>query len=999
MISYRFKPKDVFTSNGDFFIVTRVLKDKIIAIKRPINLKGKLSDNWQSAVFQLDDKTDVATLNQSQQNELPTTSIAEVGSMVMYGEEIYMYCGNADLALGAMVLSKPYLINIDGLIMDIEDNFDGQSLELLLPKNIKQPLDSDKNIVIFEVAPAQRAIQTITKIEPIIQEETTAKAEFIPVASNASDRDVKLPPNYFEYLQVGVQFNFWKNLSYTDFITISLPANRYPRRYSSELERQLVNFRLGDYNRIDIYNQPTQSYSLSENESVYPDWKLKTDSEFPTGTGIKFKKTDEGIVVGKIVIPNYQTFGSTAIVKNDFVKNINLRLLGEAKYPLFLFHPEVYQGGNKEFKNSPKDLFLTISKFPLTGSKSKGFNSIEDKPIGSTQFPEKTRAQLQKEKTISISNKSLNYKSYDDKFEQPLMFVPYEYAEEITTSYPSYVFPEGRMGSPNQNVVDSLIQPYTYEYSWQLYSLISETVSKKSSDDEIRNQILEYFDYQNLSVIQNKNPELYWKISKLVGKAITMYLENLPKKKKSKVQSDAISNVVLFINNLHINLRTHEEPNNNNTISIRNLEDWKRYELTYQTIGEEINKFYNEIGELILENPYNIKTVYGSQEYFSLTLQEHREFLKSCHKFIKNSIKKAKGVASKTEVEFSINNNLQGFMSNYSSAINFAWERGKRDFGQFLVKGGRSYRDWNVFKIEIGYHYKVEVEIHTFEDPIVAKEFDQLVFDTCYDFGEKVFSIEGLFQKIYLLENLLPIYGYYQFMEESGVGVSYEDISTDIRFRTWLMEAAIFEPISTNLIAEIERVFDSQYQFYDNLLKLVKKFVPNNSRKQSWRNEFWEVPTVNLGKALNERFNQLVAQDEGMYKRFKEFIGEYEKKLPESFYINNRKESFGNIMMFLSYNSDYVVNDLKSLFEKLKKNTDVKNLLEGKVTAEDLLLKLYGGGSLVQVVEEEEDEPEVVVETVDETVNVEEEINWDDIDTDDIDIMLDIDFDEDSIEI
>ncbi|MGA0212666.1 MAG: hypothetical protein ACO3JH_06745, partial [Flavobacteriaceae bacterium] len=480
MISYRFKPKDVFTSNGDFFIVTRVLRDKIIAIKRPIDLKGKLTGNWEYAKFELGEKTDVAILNQSQQNELPTTSIAEVGSMVMYGEEIYMYCGNADLALGAMVLSKPYLINIDGLIMDIEDNFDGQPLELLLPKNIKQPLDSDKNIVIFEVAPAQRAIQTITKIQPIIQEETTAKAEFIPVATNSSDRDVKLPDNYTEFLQVGVQFNFWKNLSYTDFIAISLPANRYPRPYYVELERHIVNFRLGQYNRVDILNQPTQTYSLSENESVYPDWKLKTDSEFPTGTGIKFKNADDGIVVGKIVIPNYQTVGSSAIVKNDFVQNITLRFLGDAKYPLFLFHPEVYQGGNKEFKNSPKDLFLTISKFPLTGSKSKGFNSIEDKPVGSTQFPVKTRAQLQKEKTISISNKSLNYKNYDDIADRPLMFVPYQDAEEIRTSYPSYVFPYGRTGSPNENVVSSLIQPFQNEYSWQLYSLISETVSKKS---------------------------------------------------------------------------------------------------------------------------------------------------------------------------------------------------------------------------------------------------------------------------------------------------------------------------------------------------------------------------------------------------------------------------------------------------------------------------------------------------------------------------------------
>ena len=122
------------------------------------------------------------------------------------------------------------------------------------------------------------------------------------------------------------------------------------------------------------------------------------------------------------------------------------------------------------------------------------------------------------------------------------------------------------------------------------------------------------------------------------------------------------------------------------------------------------------------------------------------------------------------------------------------------------------------------------------------------------------------------------------------------------------------------------------------------------------------------------------------------------ENLPDSFYRNNRMDYYGTVIMFLSYNTNIVVEDLKSLFEKLKKNTDVKNLLEGKVTAEDLLLKLYGGGSLVQVVEEE-DEPEVVVETVDETVNVEEEINWDDIDTDDIDIMLDIDFDEDSIEI
>jgi hypothetical protein len=989
MISYRFKAKDVFVSNGDFFIVTRVLQDKILAIKRPIDLKGKLRDNWQSAVFQLDDKTDVKSLNQAQKGELPTTSIAQVGSMVMYGEETYMYCGNADVALGAMVFNKPYLLNIDGLIMDIEDNFDGQPLELLLPKNIKTPLESNKNLVVFEVAPPQTAVQIFTKIEPVVQEESAAEKDFIPKAMNAPLNNTFKSNSYPSNnnvpidLKIGVQYKFFQlGKNFSDALYFSIPTLDYPDYY--RWERNTIAFIQDRFNQT-LINQPTYVYTLSENEAVYPDWKLKTDSEFPIGTGMSSKK-GYNIVLGKIVIPVYESTDGS--IKNDFV--IIREKTYDTKIACWVFHPEVYQGGNKVFENSPNDKFLTITKFPLAGTKKDRANAIANKPIGSTQFPIKTRAQIKKLNVITLNDIDANNQDAIN-VDDPYMFIPYTFAKETEERNPDVIFPKGRMRAGNENVLDSLIQPYTWEYSWKLYNVISGAVSS-TSNDEIEKQILDYFDYQNLAIIQDKNPALYTKLIELIDKSVDTYVKNLPKKKKIKTSNDAIYYVLCEIEYFNIQVEYTDANGNfkridsnyflNELDSLIGNNDYAIIHNPFIYLKNQVDKIFNTISQ-------NRPKV-DRNTYYLLTVDEFVDFKRALQKFeteltalIKqNTIQK---------LQFSLDINGVAFVSNFSSAKDLSFPK-------------YTYKNYTFEKLTYSYsnrtdisgtsfygYYDFILSFSNFEDDSLNDEFASTIKNAYLQLIQNISRLEGFFEKWQLLDQLLPIFGYYQLIENTNLGTTYEDVSTDIRFREWLIQA-LFVEFDDDFVVQMSSFLEYQKDFYVQAINHIKEFSTKGTR-------------FNSSSDFVRSFNLSVKKSSLFYENPDD--ADNSRKLQEDLYENFPEEfkgkdgfstTFGTYQTYVSYNPKVVLDRLSNVLNLMKQNTDVKNLLEGKVTAEDLLLKLYGGGSLVQVVEEE-DEPEVVVETVDETVNVEEEINWDDIDTDDIDIMLESDTDEDSIEV
>jgi len=983
MISYRFKAKDVFVSNGDFFIVTRVLQDKILAIKRPIDLKGKLSDNWQSAVFQLDDKTDVKSLNQAQNGELPTTSIAQVGSMVMYGEETYMYCGNADVSLGTMIFSKPYLLNIDGLIMDIEDNFDGQPLMLLVPKNVKVPLESNKNLVVFEVAPPQRAVQIFTKIEPVIQEESAAEKDFIPKAMNAPLNTVFKSNNYNSAtnvptdLKIGVQYKFFQSgKKFSDALYFSIPTRDYPDAY--RWERNAIAFVQEIFNNT-IINQPTNLYTLSENEAVYPDWKLKTDSEFPIGTGMSSKQ-GYNIVLGKIVIPVYSE--TDGLIKNNFV--IFREKTYNTKVALWVFHPEVYQGGNKFFENSSNDQFLTIAKFPLAGTKKDRENAIANKPIGSPQFPIKTRAQIKKLNVITLNDIDANNREVID-VEDPYMFIPYTFAKETEERKPDVIFPQSRMRAGNENVVDSLIRPNTWEYSWKLYNLISGSVST-TSNDEIEKQILEYFDYQNLAIIQDKNPALYTKLIELIDKSVNTYVRNLPKKKKIKASSDAIFYVLCEVEYFNINVEYKDVNGNFQRIDtnsyLYNIQELIK-DNEFAIIHKPLIDLQNQYDNIFKSISPNRPTI-NDNNYYLLTVDEFVQLKNALQNFEielnalidENDIQK---------LQFSIDVNGVAFVSNFSSAKdltfpkytykNYVFEKLSYSYSNRTDVSGTSF---------YGY-YDFILSFSNFEDDNLNDEFAFNIKTIYLQLIENISRLKGFFNKWQLIDQLLPIFGYYQLIENTNLGTTYEDVSTDIRFREWLIQA-LFVELDDDFVVQMSSFLDYQKDFYVQAINYIKEYSTKPRKNSS--NDF--VRQFNLSVKTPSLFYE--NPDDSLDVR--KFTEDLYKSLPEEF---RGKEgyytTFGTNQTYVSYNPKVVLDRLSNVLNVMKQNTDVKNLLEGKVTAEDLLLKLYGGGSLVQVVEEE-DEPEVVVETVDETVNVEEEINWDEIDTDDIDIMLDIDTDE-----
>lgn len=959
MISYRFKAKDVFISSGYLNIVVGVSNDSILTIQRPIDLKGKLSGNWDTMIYKLTEKSVINTLNESQQAALPKTAIAEVGSMVMYGEQIYMYCGNADVALGAMVFDKPYLLNIDGLLEDVEGNFDAVPLQLLLPQNIKQPLESNKNLVVFEVAPAQRAVQLITKIEPTIEEDPKqqASSKLIPLLKNTRTGTRGTYRNSPLVVLQGFTLPFNQDDLYNNGLPYTILGEG---KYRTEQSTWVI---FGGM--ISSGGGGSLTYISSEGEQLFPDWKVTTDSLYPIGTKLRSNKTgeyDNSVIFKVIGIELFDTmFGRFPARSND-------------KNDAYINHPETYLGGNKYFAPSQEDLFLLLGKQPLFGTKKDGLLSIWYKSIGSTQFPLKTRKQLESGFTRypSASVVESNLENYYNDDIAPSNFYPKSFKDTIEQKDPLLLAGE-----------DFFKNRYSINYSWEAFKLLSDINAKSNSStskNDVVQKLMEYFDYNNLNIIKDKNPKLYEKINDLMAKSIKLYIENLPNKKITINQSDSVEYFLMYLG--RVAYRFVGEQNERITydldFDIRQGGN-SQMSLFRDTDDERLNIIFKNYVKLIddfVNNDFHL-------EQYDFLIPKNR-----INEIVQNYVAMSKFAMDKfVELDYrvvSFDPNMYGslYLSNFVAGYDYTDifnKYGEPFFSTLNFGEARGYwGDKRNYRYSFNF-VNLQIDVTREND---TKENIKIYRTEIQRLHSVVLDNFLLLKRLNHLGKFIQVFKYYDIASKK-VDVNFEDITNDIRFKYYLRFANLIGHFQEEDFKNVLKIFETIREVAGSTASFATLVTAGNNFEDIFGGNF-DIKLLDFDPTVFDYGNPRTV---------------YKKLIDDGFNVDEYAQVASTMLDIILLEPKLVVQYFKKMTDGMKQNTSFKLLLEGSQTPEAMWLQIFGGGVSTVSIEEEEEEPEVVVETVDETVNVEEEINWDDVDTDDIDIMLDIDFDEDSIEI
>ena len=959
MISYRFKAKDVFISSGNLNIVVGGSNDKILTIQRPIDLKGKLSGNWDIMIYILTEKSYINILNESQQAALPKTAIAEVGSMVMYGEQIYMYCGNADVNLGAMVFDKPYLLNIDGLLEDVEDNFDGAPLLSLLPQNIKQPLESNKNLVVFEVAPAQRAVQIITKIEPTIEEDSKqqASSNLIPLLKNTrTDRS-----NYYKNSVLTILQGFTLPFNQDELYNNGLPYTIIGEgRYRTE---QSTRYIFGGM--ISSGGGGSLTYILSEGEQLFPDWKLTTDSLYPIGTKLRSNKTGEyeNSVIFKVIgIELFDTmFGRFTARSND-------------KNDAYINHPETYLGGNKYFARSQTDLFLLLGKQPLFGTKKDGLDSVWYKSIGSTQFPLKTRKQLESGFTRypSASVVENNLESYQKDDIPPSNYYPKSFKDTIEQKDPLLLAGENFFKNR-----------YSINYSWEAFKLLSDINVKSNSStskNDVVEKLMEYFDYNNLNIIKDKNPKLYEKINDLMVKSIKLYIQNLPNKKITINQSDSVEYFLMYLGRVAIRFLAegNERISYGLDFDIRQGGN-SQMSLFKDTDDERLNIIFKNYVILIddfVNNDFHL-------EQYDFLIPKNR-----INEIVQNYVAMSKFAMDKfIEFDYRVVNfdpNIYGslYLSNFVAGYDYTDTFNKYNepfFSQLNFGEARGY--WgDKRKYEYSFNFvNLLIEVLQEDD---TKENIKIYRTEIQRLHSVILDNFLLLKRLNHLGKFIQVFKYYDIASKK-VDVNFEDITNDIRFKYYLRFANLIGHFQEEDFINVLKIFETIREVAASTASFATILTAGNNFENIFGGNF-DIKLLDFDPTAFDYGNPRTV---------------YKKLIDDGFNVDEYAQVATTMLDIILLEPKLVVQYLKKMTDGMKQNTSFKLLLEGSQTPEAMWLQIFGGGVSTVSIEEEE-EPEVFVETVDETVNVEEEINWDEIDPDDMDILLnDDEFDLDNLEI
>lgn len=958
MVQYKFKVGDSFILPpnpslseprfGQYLYVVSVTKEQMFALGLNIDSKGLATGDFQFLQFDFTKKEDLKLLTTINQN-FPETKFGQIGSRVIYDEDEYVLFALKNVTFGTMSFIKPLLINTDKMLDVMEGDLQGAdeftdlqtTFNLNYPKFSKIPLESNKSLEIFEVAPPKFPVTTIAKIEIQEEQQEEASLDLIPMLKNTTfDRSGSYAYTVQSILR-GFTLPFEEQTLYNGWLPYTILGEG---KYRTELSTWVIR----GSSRNSAIGRPV--YIAQEGESLFPNWKVTTDTQYPIGTVlVKNGDSDTSVIFKLIQVMDVgdeldTKFGQYAVRTTE-------------KGDKYINHPEIYLGGNKYFDSNWQDLFLLLGKQPLKGTKKDGIDSIWYKDIGSTQFPVKTRKQI--DKAFDKLPMSINVQNNLDKYEDsrnmnPSTFFPKSFKNAIE------IKDSGALVGK-----DFLNNRRSLNYSWEAFRLLSQNIGSqsgsKSRKSEIVDKLMEYFDYENLNIIRENNPKLYEKITDLMGKSIDVYIKNLPNKKVAFKGSESVEFLIMQLQNVQFFYRIDG-----------NSKYYSNNDITDDDYLNGLNKFYNTLIDTFKENGY-----YRNSNEFLIPLNQFETVINTLMPFYRYAFQKG-AVEGASEIRFEPNMWGEWYLSNFASAY---------DYSQMFNQYGDSF--FPTFNIgEARYSYggskKLDYIFNGLKLYVEIKDEDYTAQNKSI-FYEQSLKIHKLMCENFLvikrfkqLLAFVEVFKYYEVVSKK-VNVNFDDITNDIRFKYYLRTA--------NIIGHFK---ESDFTTLLELFEQIREFALTTA-------PFAQFNTS--GQFLDLTLDDTIL-DKGNPRE------NYKKLVEDGFNVNEYAQMATTIWDIILLEPKTVLQVYKKITDGMKENASFKALLEGTQTPQDMWLSLFGGGSSAVVIEDEEEvveiesegEPKVTVEEV-EDVNL-DDINWEEIDPEDIDIALsDEDFLEDNIEI
>ena len=907
MKEYKYKLGNTFILGSKIYLVVYSNDRQMFALS--YEMKGVELSTPLIEKFDLQNKNDLRTLS-TLNNQLPSSKYGQLGSTVLYDESEYIYMGNTVKLYGSLEFNKPLLVDLEKFYEMISEDIEFGSLSelesrasvsMIYQEPFKIPLESDKNLELIELAPPSSPLSTISKIQ-ISSEGDAADMELIPRLSNTSDR---YNPQPREYQIHGFGLNFYFN----DLIQNKMIMLTHADQSGSNRNRGLTI----SYDMQRLSEGVGVSYVLSENEKLFPDWKLTTDAKYQIGDVIE--KNGNQIIYSKILRAPVKktTFGYINDVYNEG--------------SVVLIHPEVYLGGNKEFNINKEDEFLLIGK-PIVGTKSRGFNSVFDKTIGSTQFPVKKRKQL--DKMVLVKKEFFENKQIEAGLSEPNNYYPPSFIPNVPNLKTKYT--------------DEEIKNNLTKLSWEKYRLLE---TGNLSDAEIEKQLLDYFDYQSLSIIEQKNPSLYDSLIDLMGESINIYLKNLPKSKK---QTQNVIEIYGLVPKIYLNYYNNQRLNAYNF----NERDGKLRIEESEDIPA-VKKLYEELS-IYFNNSF-------SGSYIYLTKENYFETQNILSKFIENQLQTflnedTSAIISRKRYlkEISTDFYIDNFVSNYFNSLINSQIRVEKMY----LSIDAFYDGFDIEMEHLGFDLNWSLKVQDSrgiiinsrdneEYPIVVEKIKNALIPILI----LLETYRDEIKKIQYLVPLIDLLKYYDTVSDVSE-VSIEDVVHDYRFK-YLMK--IFQVYGFPTDSDFESIVDMVVDLKGNL---------NNAKIK-----LEELGTLKGGVFIKTQFFNTIQDDETEDDNILEPL------------------NVGNV--FSAKNIKDIIRERVNYFRQVPLLND---LLTEKITPSEVWLG-YFGLNFDETEEEEEmevesqTEPTVVVEEV-EDVNT-EEINWDEIDPDEVDIALDDD--------
>lgn len=963
MENYKYSIGNVFLLRNLLNVVVYISKEELFCLTNNVNSDGEIFSNWAVTKYDLTKKVELEKLAFLGNNILPTTKFGEVGSLMVYGVNDYLFLGVVNRTLGTFTFKKPLLLELNKIVSPLQTEIeDGNNdLDLIVAQLwdscIKIPFESDKNISLTLLQEPQLPIRnfTIVEVESVIipkNNNNMDSSQILLPLNNTSFKGFRSYNNRVQYnsnlrnnIIIGVRFNS-NMLNMVDSTSLMFNVIGKKNQGSDFAEKTMLYID----GLVRYTDTSSASYTFTGKEEIFPDWKLDMDNEFLCGDSYDNRGYT---ILGKVLFLEQgrenTKFGKLKTTVGSVVDN--------KKYAtqFMLWHPQIFQGYNVDFSNYSTDNFLML-KNDLVGSRKGISYDLTYKSIGSPTYPIKTRAFLKKQNVTkiqqTIGDNLFMYTNDELKFSSSTTFFPLSYKPYID-EYEKTNIRKFEIGDWDKNE----------QMSWEKFRLISSNnIANRNVNDS---NFLQFFDYGNLNNIQNTNPILFEKLVLLINKATNLYDNLLPVVSKKSSNLDIVEYVGLDMYYYAINRR--ENAGINPTLAqSSNRPEYRTSNSSMiarpLTIVGSANH-ESEIKDFFLDPIFgylkSAMSFFKESDNYTLNgvhiklslLQEFIKLLEEKYAFICEGLLETKKY-DLIDIDFRLR--IFAFSSNYFPFQELFNSNNDCD----LVPNVRIElyvfeRTYKYYDYYLSIDKVTTIRVQTTELTEDIQNAIQIRFTKLMILSQRKYR---LFMRFRRWKDLIQLFTYYEVVKNEVREIGLKDVHNDLRFKYFLRDSHIFGFFTEKDIDEFVMYFAEVNNIMSEIQSIAN--VDDYKIRCTFDLSFYpDLDAMEISEAslLNEFPNNIYSKRNDIHLKTQ--------------FVLLKPEAYGE--------------SIREIMDMMKEDEVVGRLLTGETTPSEEWYRIFGGGMATTTIQDE-----------DGIVELEDDFDFDSLDLDLENIEVDLSEDE-----